>query len=66
MPTVYLDGFPVPSDTTNGAADDFDLLISVNEIGGVEVYPHFSDAPAQFARPQECSVILLWSRMLVP
>ena len=66
MPTVYLDGFPVPSDPMNGATDDLDLLISVREIGGAEVYPDFLDAPAQFSRGGFCAVILLWSRQLVP
>jgi len=65
-PAVYLDGFPVPSDPMNSATDDLDLLISVREIGGAEVYPDFLDAPAQFSRGGFCAVILLWSRMHVP
>jgi hypothetical protein len=72
MPTVYLDGFPVTDDD----ADDLDRLISVNEIGGVEVYTTTFEAPAQFGRPPirdrrsnldgTCASIVLWSRMLVP
>ncbi len=72
MPTVYLDGFPVTDDD----ADDLDRLISVNDIGGVEVYTTTFEAPAQFGRPPirdrrsnldgTCASIVLWSRMLVP
>jgi len=72
FPTVHLDGFPVPAED----ADDLDRLISVNDIGGVEVYPTTFEAPAQFARPPirdrthrsdgTCASIVLWSRMLVP
>jgi hypothetical protein len=72
MPTVYLDGFPVTDDD----ADDLDRLISVNDIGGIEVYTTTFEAPARFGRPPirdrrsnldgTCASIVLWSRMLVP
>ena len=72
LPTVYLDGFPV----TREDAEDLDRLISIRQIGGVEVYPTTFEAPAQFARPPirdrthnldgSCASIVLWSRMLVP
>lgn len=57
-PLVFVDGFAA----TLGS---FDLdMVDLDGVEGVEVYPHGSSVPADFAttRGSECGVIAIWSR----
>ena len=57
-PLVFVDGFAA-------SLGSFDLdMIDLDGVEGVEVYPHGSSVPADFASSQgsECGVIAIWSR----
>lgn len=58
-PSVYLDGMQVFA-----GADDIDMIVSPQEVAGVEVYTGIGTVPAQFSGlgANGCGVVAVWTK----
>jgi hypothetical protein len=54
LPDLYIDG-------KIQLGDNFDNMVDLGEVKGVEVYKRKQDVPAGFERPRTCAAILVWT-----
>lgn len=67
QPRFFLDGWEIEN-------EELDRFVSVNDLGGVEVYRQWSEAPPQLMRSMlvtqgtrtQCQLVLIWSKSVVP
>lgn len=64
LPEVFLDGMYVARDPSfDRGALPVEAFVNPAEIGGIEVYPDATTAPAQYARPfSDCAVVVVWTK----
>ena len=61
VPAVFLDGMKMMDEMSG----DLDMLVSIEEVGGVEVY-RGSYVPPQFSGFNNCGAIVIWTRAPLP
>lgn len=58
--TIVVDGHPLPRFLT-GDYDDLNSWIWLDQVVGIEVYPHGTGAPAEYGGWGFCPVVLVWT-----